>query len=1142
VTPAAGDAPDSARVERATALVRAWLAQSEQIRAEPAARRLAAVLGDPSGLDFTVGFVDGVIRPEDPRVAAQALAKLARQPPSFLSPPLRMALGAGGALAPVMPKLVVPAAQRVLRRLVAHLIIDATDARLGRSIARLRRPGVSLNVNLLGEAVLGADQAERRLGEVMRLLSRPDVDYVSVKVSAVIAPHSPWARDEAVNAIADNLEPLMRRARDKPGRGFVNLDMEEYRDLDLTIAVFMRLLERPEFHDLEAGIVLQAYLPDALDAMMRLQGWAAARVAAGGASIKVRLVKGANLPMEQVESSVRDWPLATWSAKQQTDTNYKRVLDWAMTPERVANVRLGIAGHNLFDIAYAWLMATDRSVTDRVEFEMLLGMTQAYAEVVRETVGHLLLYTPVVHPAEFDVAIAYLVRRLEEMASTDNFMSAALGMTTDAGLFERERERFQRSIGELDASVPRPNRTQDRNRPDPPTSHDRFDNTADTDPSLPANLAWARGLMQRASSSNLGVDAVEAARLTSSDELHALIGSTRDAAAGWWAIGANARAELLHRAGDALAEARGALIEVMAAETGKTVEQADPEVSEAVDFAHYYAEQARELERIDGATFQPASLTVVAPPWNFPVSIPTGSTLAALAAGSAVALKPAPESQRCAAMLAEALWSAGIPRDVLRLVVIDESELGQALIGHPAVDRVILTGSYETAALFRSFRRDLKLLAETSGKNAIVVTPSADFDLAVRDVVASAFGHAGQKCSAASLVILVGSVARSERFRRQLVDAVRSLEVGPASRLLTQMGPLITPAAGKLLEALTTLEPGQSWLLEPRQLDKQGRLWTPGLKDGVTGDSSFHRIEYFGPLLGIMTAETLEHAIELQNGVDYGLTAGLHSLDRDEIATWLDLVQAGNLYVNRGITGAVVRRQPFGGWKRSAVGPGAKAGGPNYLLGMGHWAPTPSSTLERGTSPRVQALLDAASKVLNEADLASLHRAAASDQGAWDDEYALARDVSGLTAERNVFRYRSIAVAIRLGADASTGALIRVCAAAARSGSPHEVSSAHTLPDALLVTLEQAGINVRTEDSEHWAARIAASDFARVRAIGGDAEALTAATDGAPSIAVYDGIVTESGRIELLPFLHEQAISITAHRFGAISALTDGLP
>jgi RHH-type transcriptional regulator, proline utilization regulon repressor / proline dehydrogenase / delta 1-pyrroline-5-carboxylate dehydrogenase len=372
---------------------------------------------------------------------------------------------------------------------------------------------------------------------------------------------------------------------------------------------------------------------------------------------------------------------------------------------------------------------------------------------------------------------------------------------------------------------------------------------------------------------------------------------------------------------------------------------------------------------------------------------------------------------------------------------------------------------------------------------------------------------------------------------------VRSLHVGEADDPRTQMGPLIAPAGGKLLEALTTLEPGQSWLLEPRRLDEQGRLWTPGLREGVAAGSQFHLIEYFGPVLGIMTADTLEQAIELQNGVDYGLTAGLHSLDRDEIVLWLDRVQAGNLYVNRGITGAIVRRQPFGGWKRSAVGPGAKAGGPNYLLTLGHWVASPSELSETEVAPSVQPLLDAAAATLEPDALASLRRAIASDATAWADEYGVARDVSALSAERNVLRYCPIPVAIRLAAGADVGALARVCAAGARACAPFEVSTAAALPTPLLTALERLGVAVRTEGAVEWAARIAGSGVARVRIIGDDADgdALSAATGGDPDIAVYDGPVTESGRIELLPFLHEQAVSITSHRFGAVSTLTDGL-
>ncbi len=1142
-------ASTTARAERVEALVREWLAGTLRQPVTPAARRLAEVLRDPEGLSFAVGFIDGVVRPEDPAVAARVLAGLAPSAPRFLSPGLRTALRAGGALAPLAPQIAMPIVERVLRRLVGHLIIDASDSRLGPAIERVRTEGVSLNINLLGEAVLGAEQADRRLAQTLALLARPDVDYVSVKVSAVIAPHAPWAFDETADAVAERLAPLMRQARDKPGRGFVNLDMEEYRDLELTTAVFTRLLDRPEFADLEAGIVLQAYLPDALAAMMRLQSWAASRVSAGGAPIKVRLVKGANLPMERVEAALHGWPLATWSSKQETDTNYKRVLDWAMTRERAANVRLGVASHNLFDIADAWLTANDRGVADRVQFEMLLGMAQAQAEVVRRTVGGLLLYTPVVHPEEFDVAIAYLVRRLEETASEENYLSGALQMAGDEAVFVRERDRYRDSLAALDDVVPSPRRTQDRRVAPAPSDHGQFSNTQDTDPSLPANLEWARTILSAAADSVRGRDEVLNATLREARQVEAAVTTARGAAHGWAELGARRRRELLHRAGDALERDRGLLAEVMAAETGKTMSEADPEISEAIDFAHYYADQALALEQIEGAAFEPSALTVVAPPWNFPVSIPAGSTLAALAAGSSVILKPAPEAQRCAAMLTQALWSAGIPRDVLQLVVVDERALGAMLIGHRGVDRVILTGAFETAQRFREFRPDLPLLAETSGKNAIIVTPSADIDLAAKDVVASAFGHAGQKCSAASLVILVGSVARSPRLRRQLVDATRSLAVGDPWHPETQMGPIIVPAAGKLQRALTELEPGQSWLLAPRPLSDDGRHWTPGIRDGVAPNSEFHLTEYFGPVLGIMSADTLEQAIAYQNGVDYGLTAGLHSLDRQEIRQWLEHVQAGNLYVNRTITGAIVRRQPFGGWKRSAVGPGAKAGGPNYLLTLGRWRPTPGAPAERpatrsATAPRpasVTALLDAATKVVDGDALGGLRRAITADGLAWAEEFGTARDVSAIEGEHNVLRYRPIAVAVRLSAGEPLAGLLRVCAAGLAAGAALEVSVDSAVPFALDTALREAGVSTRVEDAADWAARLAGQRPARVRVLGADGAALIEATHGAPEIAIYDGPVTEAGRIELLPFVHEQAISITAHRFGTPNPITDGL-
>ena len=1120
------------------ATVRRWLAASEGVPTDASAERLAGLLKDPLGLEFTIGFVDRVVRPEDLRVAARNLERLSRRIPAFLPWYLRIAIQLGGGFAPLLPWPIVPLARWVFRRMVGHLVIDATPKRLDTTLARLRGRGIRLNLNLLGEAVLGDDEAANRLAGTRELLERPDVDYVSIKVSSIASQLSMWAFDDMVDLVVERLTPLYEFAAQSPTAKFINLDMEEYRDLDLTVAVFQRLLDQPALRDLEAGIVLQAYLPDALAALQGLTQWAIERRAQGGAGIKVRVVKGANLAMERVDAIMHGWPLATWHSKIETDTNYKRVLDWAFTPERTDAVRIGVAGHNLFDVAFAWLLAKARKVEHRVEFEMLLGMATGQADAVKHDVGGLLLYTPVVHPREFDSAIGYLIRRLEENSSQENFMSGVFELATDEAVFAREAERFLDALARLDDTVPSSHRTQHRGRM-LAVSGVEFQNEPDTDPSIAANRVWANAVLERSADSRLGVDTIAAGRVADAAALEYRVETALRAAAEWAARPAAERARVLRDAGDVLAAFRGRLIEVMASEAGKTIAEGDVEVSEAIDFARYYASRIGELESVGDATWRPPSLTVVTPPWNFPVAIPAGGVLAALAAGGAAIIKPASLSKRSAAVMVEALWEAGVPRELLQLVELADRELGPRLIAHPTVDRVILTGAYETAQLFRSWRLELPLVAETSGKNAIIVTPSADLDLAVADIVRSAFGHAGQKCSAASLAILVGSVARSERFARQLEDAARTLRVGWPQQRASQMGPLVEPAHGKLLDALTTLGPGEQWMLQPRRLDDRGLLWSPGIRTGVQPGSEFHRTEYFGPVLGIMTAATLDEAIELQNAVEFGLTAGIHSLDTAEVARWLDTVQAGNLYVNRGITGAIVRRQPFGGWKRSAVGAVAKAGGPNYVASLGSWAAVErepvNDILLDGISERVASVIKKAQTGMDFPGFDRVRAAAQSDERAWRAEYGVSRDVSGLGVERNVFRYLPTTVTVRLCEGEPLDRLVRLIAAAARAGATIDISTALPLPTALVQSFAAPvpPVTVRSlnvESDAAWLARVPGTDAARIRLVGGDPVALAAVLDA--DTAIVAGPVTTSGRVELLPFLREQSVSITAHRFG----------
>jgi RHH-type transcriptional regulator, proline utilization regulon repressor / proline dehydrogenase / delta 1-pyrroline-5-carboxylate dehydrogenase len=1106
--PTGADLPEHLPAQ-AVDLARRWMAATaaDETPAERRATgRLAALVADPVGLELAVRFVDRVARPQDVRVAAAELADLghrAADAAGFLGTVDQALLAVGSRIAPLLPAAVVPAARIRLRQLVGHLVADAGPGLAGH-IARARTDGFRLNLNLLGEAVLGEQEAARRLARVTELVARPDVDYVSVKVSAVASQLSTWDTAGSVARVVERLRPLYATAA---AHGtFLNLDMEEYRDLALTVEVFDALVNDPAVRDHEAGIVLQAYLPDTSAALEELTAIARRRVEAGGARLKVRLVKGANLAMERVEAELHGWTQAPYPGKPDVDAHYVRLVGAALDPARTSALRVGVASHNLFHVAYAHLLAQHRGVSEALDVEMLQGMAPAQARAVQREVGQVLLYTPVVAPKDFDVAISYLVRRLEENAQHENFLHAlfagdgeAPAATPDDGIDGQQRA-FLASVRDAATVSTAPRRTP---RPvvDPaaPVPAVPFANAADTDPAVAEHRAWAGRLVATDVAPPAG-----AVEVGTTDEVDAVVARAVAAAPAWSARTPAERAAVLRRAAEELEAVRGDLVATMVHEGAKTVAEADPEVSEAVDFARYYAAQAERLAdgAVAGAVFRPHGVTVVTPPWNFPVAIPVGSTLAALAAGSPVLVKPAPQTPRCVrvamAAVQHALTAGGIDEDALQVVLSPEGEVGRRLVTHPDVARVVLTGSIETARLFLGWRPDLEVLAETSGKNALVITPSADVDLAVADLVRSAFGHAGQKCSAASLAILVGSAGTSDRLRRQLADAVTSLRVGPADDLGTTMGPLVEPAAGNLLRALTTLDEGEAWLVEPRRLDAEGRQWSPGVKHGVRPGSWFHRTECFGPVLGVVRVDTLDEALAVQNAVAFGLTGGLHSLDEAEIAHWLERVEVGNAYVNRHLTGAVVQRQPFGGWKASVVGPGAKAGGPHYLGGLGTWQ----------DAPEVAALDDDAWLAWAQAD----------DARVWAAELGASHDPSGLAAEENTLRYRPVpALTVRLGVDGTERDLRRVQHAARTAGVPVTVSRADR------------------ESDEAFAGRVARGAVpGRIRVVGSAPGLRAAAVARLGEVTVLDAPVLAAASRELLGMVREQAVSRTRHRFGHI--------
>ena len=1097
--PEVSEAQDDRRIDQAIALARQLVDEAARLEARQGRyerrhrARMRALVRDDAAADFTVRLTDEVPRIPVPSHAARRFSELVDGADlrgfGWLD---RVMLHVGARLAPVMPRVVMPLVVRRLRAEAAGVILPADDPGFAEHLARRRDEGVRCNVNLLGEAIVGRDEARRRLAQVLARLRRPDVDYVSAKISAISTGISPLAFDATVSEVCNALRELYAVAASFEPAKFVNLDMEEYRDLDLTVAAFQTLLDEPELERLDAGVVLQAYLPDTRDVARSLGEWANRRRARGGGPIKVRLVKGANLAMEKVEAEMHGWQAAPYSSKPEVDANYKAVLDVLLDPAFDDSVRIGLASHNLFDVA--WGLGRREELREagrlpRIEIEMLEGMAPAQAAAVRRFAGDLLLYTPVVERRDFASAIAYLVRRLDENTSSENFLAHLFDLAADTSVFDDQAERFAESVRARHSVDPTRRRSASRIAPTPtaPLSAP-FSNAPDTDWTHPDNRRWITGALAEP----LGLVRATVAAPTIED-VDAAVRVAGDACARWAAVSPNQRAEIINRVGDVFEAHRGRLLATMVADARKSVTEGDPEVSEAVDFARYYARAALRLGDITGA--HPSSLgpVVVSPPWNFPLAIPAGGVLAALAAGSSVILKPAPQSRATAALTAALCWKAGIERDVLQVVPTDDDDAGRRLIAHPDVAAVILTGSYATAQMFLGWRPDLRLHAETSGKNSMVITATADIDRAVMDLVRSAFGHAGQKCSAASLAIVEAPLYDDPAFLERVRDAAASLRVGSADDVATEVGPLIDPPGEVLRRALTSLEPGEQWLLRPEVRSDDERLWRPGIRIGVRPGSWFARTECFGPVLGVIRADDLDHAIRIQNDSDYGLTAGLQSLDPEEIARWAERVEAGNLYVNRGITGAIVRRQPFGGWKRSVVGPTAKAGGPSYV-----------NTLVRWHDSGVD--IDRAS-----ADFERWMR----DIG--DREH----DPTGLAAERNALRYRALpgGVLVRCGSNVSDRERELAVAASRATGARTVWSEAADEPAATL------------------AARVGALGIDRLRLLGDDAdtashEIRTAAH--AAGVSVDDAPPVAAPEIELPRWLREQSVTTTMHRHGRL--------
>jgi RHH-type proline utilization regulon transcriptional repressor/proline dehydrogenase/delta 1-pyrroline-5-carboxylate dehydrogenase len=1143
-------------VELATLLLelaRALRTPAEQRRAA----RLARLLDDPQALAFGQALTDRAARPHSPTQIVHAAQQVLRRHgiPSSLPILDRATLRALGALGGLWPRLTAPALTARIRRETASYLIPSKPGAFAEHLIRASQDGLQINVNLLGEEVLSEVDAEHHRTAYLELLSRPEVTTISVKISAIFSRINVLAWDQTLALLKDALRPIYRAANGTPQK-LVYLDMESHRDLALNLQLFQSLLDEPELLPLSAGVVLQAYIPESASFQRQLVDWATRRVQRGGAPIRLRVAKGANLGMERVDSSLRGWPSPTFASKHEVDANYKRMIEFGTLPQHANAVHLGIASHNLFDIAYGALLRASRQTEASVGFELLQGMADPFCRALQQAVGNVLLYAPTVSEHEFASSIAYLVRRLDENSSPENFLRHGFELDVRSEAFDRERQKFLLSCLAVEHVADQPKRNQDRR--DEAQISDLsapFRNEPDTDFSRPCNRDWIQAALSRQQSQTFdlplcvheelrfdepavaGIDPSRPGhvpyryRLATESDIAHVIEVAEQGHAQWSRYSSHDRATALLTVAAGLRRQRGDLIASMVLDAGKRVEEADVEVSEAIDFAEYYARSWLELQR--HVHCESRGIAVVTPPWNFPLAIPLGGTLAALVAGNSVILKPAPETVLVADRAAHVLWDAGIPREALQLVTAEDA-VASRLITNPRVASVILTGATSTALLFRSLRPRLHLCAETGGKNAMIVTSFADRELAIRDTLSSAFGHAGQKCSAASLLILEASLYDDATFLERLRDAAADLVVGSAWDLTSFVTPLIRAAEGPLQQALTTLDPDESWLLEPKVSASNALAWRPGIKLGVREGSFSHTTECFGPVLAVLRAEDLPHALHLANATSYGLTAGLHSLDDDEQRYFLEHMNAGNLYVNRTLTGAIVGRQPFGGRKASSVGPGLKAGGPNYLLQLMREVPgeptATASSLESVLPDAIASSLKQLSPGLTDAEQALLQQRARDYQQAYERFFAVPQDTFQLLGQDNWLVYQPWPALLRVDSGASLLDLASVVVAAQIASAPLHLSVADEvtlLPSHPLFTSSSRAPSNLKQLPDY----LAAHGIDRVRALGSTPDQLFLVTAATTSHVAHDP-VSAHGRIELLHHLREQSRSITTHRYG----------
>lgn len=862
------------------------------------------------------------------------------------------------------------------------------------AVAGLWTRGIAHSVDLLGEAVVcerEADAFAARYQEAITTLAEVvqgwtpsrtlEADHlgplprtqVSVKLSALYSQFDGIDPEGCYAAVAARLRSILRMAMRLSVS--ITFDMEQYAWKDLTLGIIRRLLMEDEFRAYPfASLALQAYLKDTEKDVKDLIAWTKTR----GSPVGIRLVKGAYWDYETIIHRQRGWPVPVFAAKDDTDACYERLT--ALLLENITVLRPAFGTHNLRHVALAMAEAERRGLPAKaVEIQMLHGMAEPLQAAVVKAGYRLRLYAPV---GELIPGMAYLVRRLLENTANESILRRQF-------IGDQLLDDLLKPSAEAAPGAAEP----------PPARKDRglhFHNEPHTDFSRPesrqrmaaALAAFKERLGKRPSKIDLvfptppGVtrttltsrnparpdEVIGTVAAAAPEDVNPAVERAQAEGRKWADMPPRDRMAVLSACAGVLRRRRFDLAALEILETGKGWREADADVAEAIDFLEYYSRHMRRLTspvqlgqepgEMNHLLYRPRGVVAVLSPWNFPLAIPTGMVAGALVTGNAVIFKPSERSPVTGYALVEAFREAGLPDGVLQFLP-GEPEVGRRLVAHPEVPVIAFTGSQSVglqiiaeAAKVRPGQREVKkVIAEMGGKNAIIVDDTADLDEAVTGVTASFLGYQGQKCSACARVIVLDSI--HDLFVERLVEAAQSVRMGLPEEPGTGLGPLIDErAVQKVMDYLAVGKAEGTPALLPDLEHRQGRNFIgPAIFTGIRPEHRLASEEIFGSVLAVLRAGDFEEALAIANASAYGLTGGLYSRSPTHIALARKEFLVGNLYVNRGITGALVGRQPFGGGRLS--GTGAKAGGPDYLLQFVAATSITENTLRRGFSPDV---------------------------------------------------------------------------------------------------------------------------------------------------------------------------------------------